>query len=284
MLGFLRKKQKEAGCGLFLRNFAEPQDSILKIASKEVVACSEDDRIIDVLASMLSGVRRVPVVGEQGEVKGIVSATDVLSFIGAGDKSKFFTNTGLSATVKKIMEGDVNCLTETDSIPVVLEFFKMNGKPIHPVTSQKKLHSVVSETDIVNLVSKPTGVSVSRIMSAKPIVIQEDYPVRDVAKMLCRGPYRRLPVVNNGVVMGIVTPYDILSHLNRNETLNTLAFESAPIKSIMNKDVAYVSPDADVYDAVRTMKIKKVSGLPVVDEDADLVGMISKRDIIEAMC
>jgi CBS domain-containing protein len=89
--------------------------------------------------------------------------------------------------------------------------------------------------------------------------------------------------VNNGAVTGIITPYDILSHLNRNEALNMLAFESGPIKGIMNKDVAYVSPGADVYDAVRVMKVKKVSGLPVVDEDAELVGMVSKRDIIEAM-
>jgi CBS domain-containing protein len=282
MFGFLKKK-KDAGCGLFLSSFAEPQDPVTKISSKEVVSCREDDRVIDVLASMLAGVRRVPVIGEQGEVKGIVSTTDVLSFIGGGDKFKLFTNTGLSATVKKIMESQVECLSDSDSIPVALEFFKTNGKPIHPVTSQKKLHSIVSETDIVNLVSKPTGVKVSGIMSQKPIVIQEDYPIRDVAKMLCRGPYRRLPVVNNGVVVGIVTPYDILSHLNRNGTLNTLAFESAPVKGIMNKDVAYVSPEADVCDAVRAMKVKKVSGLPVVDEDADLVGMISKRDIIEAM-
>jgi CBS domain-containing protein len=283
MLGFLRKKTKETGCGLFLNNFAEPQDSILKIASRDVVCCQEGDRVIDVLAAMLSGTRRVPVIGEQGELRGMVSATDVLNFIGAGEKSRLFTNTGLSAAVRKIMETDVSFLTEKDSIPVALELFKANGKPMHPVTSEDKLHSVVSESDVVNLVSKPTGVKVSQIMSAKPITVQENYPIRDVAKMLCRGPYRRLPVVSNGVVMGIVTPYDILSHLNRNEALNTLAFESGPIKGIMNKDVAYVSPDADVYDAVRMMKVKKVSGLPVVDEDAELVGMVSKRDIIEAM-
>ena len=283
MLGFLRKKPKETGCGLLLNNFAGPQDSVLNISSKEVVCCIEDDRIIDVLASMLSGTRRVPVVDEAGEIKGIVSATDVLDFMGAGEKGRLFTNTGLSATVRKIMESDVHCLADTDSIPVALEFFKTNGKPIHPVTAQKRLHSIVSETDIVNLVSKPTGVKASQLMSAKPMTVNEDYPIRDVAKMLCRGPYRRLPVVSNGVVMGIVTPYDVLSHLNRNGALNTLAFEAGPIKGIMNKDVAYVSPDADVYDAVKAMKVRKVSGLPVVDEDAELVGVISKRDIIEAM-
>jgi len=283
MLGFLRKK-KEAGCGLFLSSFAEPQDPVLKISSREVVCCREDDRIIDVLASMLAGVRRMPVVAEDGEVKGIISATDVLSFMGGGDKSKFFTNTGLSATVKKIMESGVECLSDSDSITVALEFFKTKGKPVHPVASQKKLHSVVSETDLVSIVSKPTGVQVSGIMSQKPMVIHEDYPIRDVAKMLCRGPYRRLPVVNNGVVMGIVTPYDILSHLNRNGALNTLAFEAGPVKAVMNKDVVSIHPGADVYEAVKAMKVRKVSGLPVVNEDADLVGVVSKRDIIQAMC
>lgn len=283
MLGFLRRKPKEMGCGLLLRNFSGPEDSVMRIASREVVFCRESDRIIDALACMLGGVRRVPVVGDNGEIKGIVSATDVLNFMGGGEKNRLFTNTGLSATIRKIMETGVDCLSDTDSIPVALEFFKTKGKPMHPVTSRKRLHSVVSETDIVNLVSKPTGVSVSQLMSAKPITVQEDQPIRDVASMLCRGPYRRLPVVNNGVVMGIVTPHDILSHLNRNEALNSLAFEDGPIKAIMNRDVVHVPPDVDVYDAVRIMKARKVSGLPVVDEDADLAGIISKRDIIQVM-
>jgi predicted transcriptional regulator len=282
MLGFLRKS-RPAGCGLFLSSFAEPQDPVLKIASREVVCCREDDRIIDVLASMLAGVRRIPVVAEDGEVMGIVSATDVLDFMGGGEKNRLFTNTGLSAAVRKIMEGHVECLSDSDSMTVALEFFKSKGKPVHPVASQRKLHSVVSETDLVSIVSKPTGVPVAGIMSQKPMVIQEDYPIRDVAKMLCRGPYRRLPVVNNGVVMGIVTPYDILSHLNRNGALNTLAFEAGPVKAVMNRDVASIHPGADVYDAVKAMKIRKVSGLPVVNEDADLVGMVSKRDMIQAM-
>jgi CBS domain-containing protein len=283
MFGFL-KKSKHAGCGLYLSSFAGPQDPVLKIASREVVCCREDDRVIDVLASMLAGVRRMPVVAEDGEVVGIVSATDVLSFMGAGEKSKLFTNTGLSATVKKIMETGVDCLSDSDSMAVALEFFKTKGKPVHPVASQRKLHSVVSETDLVSIVSKHTGVPVSGIMSQKPMVIQEDYPIRDVAKMLCRGPYRRLPVVNNGVVMGIVTPYDILSHLNRNGSLNGLALEAGPVKAVMNKDVVSIHPGADVYDAVKAMKVRKVSGLPVVNEDADLVGVVSKRDIIQAMC
>jgi CBS domain-containing protein len=282
MFGFLRKNQP-ASNGLLLRNYTDPQDSVLKIASKEVVSCTENDRVIDALSSMLAGVRRMPVTGDAGDVKGVVSSTDVLSFIGAGEKAKLFTNTGLSATVRKIMEQDVHCLAGTDSIPLALEFFKMHGKPIHPVTDQKKLRAVVSETDMVNLISRPTGFRVSQVMSQKPIVAHEDYSIYDVAKMLCRGPYRRLPIVNRGVVTGIVTPYDILSHLNRSESLNSLRLELSPIKAIMARNVASITPEADIYDAVRTMKLRKVSGMPVMDEDAELVGMISKRDIIQAM-
>ncbi len=281
MLGFFRKKENASG--LQLANLIGLQDSVMKIASKEVTFCTENDRIIDALATMLGGIRRLPVVNDAGEITGIVSSSDVLDFIGGGEKSKLFTNTGLSAVVKKIMSPNVQCLSSTDSIPVALEIFRMNGKPMHPVAENRKLSAVLSESDITHLVSKRCGVPVSAIMTRKPVYAQEDHSVFDVAKMLCRGPYRRLPVVNNGVVTGIVTPHDILAHLNRNGVLNMLSFEHGPVKAVMNKRIAVISPENDVSDAVALMKIRKASGLPVVDEDADLVGMVTKRDIINAM-
>lgn len=283
MFGFLKKKEAGNGYGLRLVDYVNPQDSVLQIASKEVVSCREDDRIIDVLASMLAGVRRMPVLGETGEIKGIVSSTDVLDFIGAGEKGKLFTNTGLSAIVKKIMSPCSQYLSATDSIPVALEFFKAHGMPIQPIASQKNLHAVISESDMVNIISRPTGMRVSHVMSQKPFMITEDYAIFDVAKMLCRGPYRRLPVVSKGVATGIVTPHDILSYLNRNESLNSIRLELSPIKSIMSKEVSHVSPEADVHEAVKIMKLKKVSGLPVVNEDMDMLGMLTKKDIIRIM-
>ncbi|MEM5812204.1 MAG: CBS domain-containing protein [Candidatus Aenigmatarchaeota archaeon] len=284
MLSLFRKKQtQESGCGLNITNFANPGDSVLRIASRGVLYSSENSGVIDALGYMLSGIRRLPVVDENERLTGIVSTTDVLDFIGGGEKHKLFSNTGLSAKVRKIMSPCIHFVSATDSIPVALEIFKESGKPIQPVMEDKKLVGVITETDIVNLMSKRTGVKVSDIMTRKPITVDRNKSVYDVARMLCRGPYRRLPVVNNGVLLGIVTPYDILSHLNSKEALNMLRFENSPIKEIMRKDVAYIRPDADIYEAVAMMKIKKVSGLPVVDEDADLLGMITKRDIINAM-
>ena len=136
---------------------------------------------------------------------------------------------------------------------------------------------------MVNIITRPTGMSVSQVMSGKPFTVTEDQTIFDVAKMLCRGPYRRLPVVNKSVVTGVVTPYDILSYLNRNESLNSLRLQVSPIKSIMNKGVSHVSPEADVHEAVKAMKVKKVSGLPVVNEDMDILGMLTKKDIIRIM-
>ena len=51
-------------------------------------------------------------------------------------------------------------------------------------------------------------------MRKKPFFVREDYPIFDVAKIMVRGPYRRLPVVKDGILTGIVTPYDILKYLN----------------------------------------------------------------------
>jgi acetoin utilization protein AcuB len=163
-----------------------------------------------------------------------------------------------------------------------MEIFKSNGKPMLPITDSGKVSAVVSESDMTHIVNKHCGVPVSRIMSRKPISASEDHSIFDVAKMLCRGPYRRLPIVNNGVVMGMVTPYDILSHLNRSESLNMLRFEHGSIKTVMNRNPVTIVEDADVSEAVAMMKVKKISGMPVVSEDADVVGMVTKRDIINA--
>lgn len=52
-------------------------------------------------------------------------------------------------------------------------------------------------------------------------------------------------------------------------------------KDIMTKKVITVSPDATLNDAAELMTKNNISGLPVVENDMTLVGIISESDIIE---
>jgi CBS domain-containing protein len=52
---------------------------------------------------------------------------------------------------------------------------------------------------------------------------------------------------------------------------------------VMSRYVATIAKDADIFDAIRMMVDGNITGMPVVDEDEMLVGMITERDVIRGL-
>ncbi len=52
-----------------------------------------------------------------------------------------------------------------------------------------------------------------------------------------------------------------------------------PVKSIMTTEVISVHPDTLIFDAIELLPKHKISGLPVVDEENNLVGIVTEKDI-----
>jgi CBS domain-containing protein len=48
----------------------------------------------------------------------------------------------------------------------------------------------------------------------------------------------------------------------------------------MNTGVITISPDEDVYEAMRMMALNNVTGLPVIEDDGTLLGIITEKDIL----
>ncbi len=55
------------------------------------------------------------------------------------------------------------------------------------------------------------------------------------------------------------------------------------VQDIMHTDVKVARPDTSVREVAIVMCFNKISGLPVVDENNDIVGVISEKDILKAM-
>jgi CBS domain-containing protein len=98
--------------------------------------------------------------------------------------------------------------------------------------------------------------------------------------------FRRLPIISDGKVMGIITTMDIMrffgsgdvfKHLRSGtiiQVLNTLALD------IATKPVASTVPEADVGQAAQTMHEKDIGALPVI-KTGKLVGIITERDFFK---
>jgi CBS domain-containing protein len=52
-------------------------------------------------------------------------------------------------------------------------------------------------------------------------------------------------------------------------------------RDIMTKDVLTVSPETSISELAKTLENRKIGGLPVVDKDGHLVGIITQSDLVE---
>src|SRR5690606_38512301 len=105
-----------------------------------------------------------------------------------------------------------------------------------------------------------------------------------IYRLMTEYQIRRLPVVENGRVIGIVTLGDVREAEPSDATslsiweMNYLLAKQK-VDSLMSKNPLTISPEATISEAARLMLEKKVSGLPVIDQNEKLVGIITESDV-----
>jgi CBS domain-containing protein len=120
-------------------------------------------------------------------------------------------------------------------------------------------------------------------MTPDPITIHSRTPLPDAHQIMVDRRIRRLPVVDDGVLTGIVTRGDIRG-AQPSEATSLSIYEvhylvsRLTVGQIMTKPVISVSPDATVQAAAALMLKHRIAGLPVV-EDGRVVGIITESDI-----
>jgi CBS domain-containing protein len=280
MFGFLKR-----GHGLFLENHSDTETPVGEVVRGTSHAIPEGETVSTALRLCLEGYRNIAVSDKDGKIfKGMVTSRSLLDFLGGGSLHQEFVarKEGLKTPVSRIMEKGVIQLDRNAGIGEALETFKRTGEDALPLVSKGRLDGVVTEGDVVRQLAGETGVRVWEVMTSKPVVAKINHPVSEVAGMLVRGGFRRLPVVRDDFLTGIVGASDILRYLNGNKKLRGLRKDRNEIQNAMNKVVESIGPGADVHEAARAMCEKGVCMLPVVDE-YQILGVLTHRDILDAM-
>jgi len=52
------------------------------------------------------------------------------------------------------------------------------------------------------------------------------------------------------------------------------------VKDIMTKEVVSARPDTPIYEAMRILRNNEITGMPVVEDDMTLVGVITEKDVL----
>ena len=115
--------------------------------------------------------------------------------------------------VKDIMSNDIVSLNSEDSIERAAQMMKQFDVGSIPVCNQEKLVGMVTDRDIT-LRSVAVGENgnqqkISDVMTSNPVTGSPDMDVHDAAKIMSEQQIRRLPIIQNNNLVGIVSLGDI---------------------------------------------------------------------------
>ena len=137
-------------------------------------------------------------------------------------------------------------------------------------------------------------ISVSDIMTVNVITVKKDADIHEVSKLLSENKISGLPVVDDeSRVIGIITEADVLSmagmkhghtfkDIIRHILGEPLSERKAGnrVKDVMTSPAITIKPDADIREVARILDERRIKRLPVVDDENQLIGIISRADIV----
>lgn len=117
-------------------------------------------------------------------------------------------------------------------------------------------------------------------MSSPVYVIEKNEPIQRARNLMFKYGIGRLPVLENGKLVGIVTKYDITNRLNQAAPeWRRRPIDKVPIQIVMTEKPITIYQDATMSQAAELMVENGISGLPV-EKDGEIMGVVTSRDMI----
>lgn len=121
-----------------------------------------------------------------------------------------------------------------------------------------------------------TGYMVCDAMTKKPIMVLPNTSVVECAKIMAKNHVGSLVVGRGKKLMGIITEQDIVRKIvARNQDV-----KKAKVEDYMEKRLVTVSPEVDIFAALKMMSEANIRHLPVMD-DSNMLGFITLKDILK---
>ncbi len=274
------------------------EGNIMSLARKLVITVPPTMQIKNAAELMIErGVRRLPVATPgTKKLMGIIRTRDIIDFLGGGEKFRivqeklkgnFFA--AANEPVRIIMSERVIHGTTDMSIIDAVKLLLQTGVGGIPILDEHgQIAGIVSERDFITYVPAKTGTPVSYYMTRHVITAEPELQIREAARRMISRGVRRLPVVRERELAGIVTSVDILRYFGTSKVFEHMLSQrvdeamSVGVEEIMTRDVLTVAPETDLGDATGLMCERGCGCVPVVERD-ELKGIITEHDLLELL-
>lgn len=173
---------------------------------------------------------------------------------------------------KDFMTSDVVHVEIPGNRDDVLKILKRTGISGVPVIKNKKIVGIITRKDLLR---KPEETQLGLLMTSKPVVINPNTDIREAARLLVTHKVRRLPVVEDGILVGLLSVADLIHAIAQMKIKEEIkdAFVSNTFALWENTPLPLVG---------RIMEISGVDAIPILNSDSVLQGIITERDLIRS--
>ncbi|HDH07299.1 MAG TPA: CBS domain-containing protein [Thermoproteales archaeon] len=241
------------------------------------------------------GVRHAPIIDPQNKfLRGMVSAKDLVNFLGGGLKKRIIDEKYGGDAYKALTEEPVYSIKYDppfvylhDTLATVVTTMMERDIGALPVLDEENhVVGIISEKHIANLFAETNMmIKVREVMSSPVITHSPLDPLIEGMKTMISNDIRRLVLVKENRLEGIVTIKDVIRYFAQNDTQEKLRkglyreVIRTPLQYLSKKEVIYIDPEADVGEALKKMRQHRIGALPVLEEE-NLVGIITERDLL----
>lgn len=116
-------------------------------------------------------------------------------------------------------------------------------------------------------------------MTRRVVIAAPSMSLSEAWSLMRQCRFRHLPVVDEGLLLGIVSDRDVLAWATRAES-GAMDVPDTTLMKVMTPAPYVCRPDTHVADLVRIMTEQKIDAVPVVDAADRLVGLVTSTDLL----
>lgn len=174
--------------------------------------------------------------------------------------------------IRDIMTKDVTHATVPGSRDDVLTIFKEKQVSGVPVVKGGRLVGIITRKDMLQ---HPEEDQIALLMTRNPVTIDPDADVSLAASLILEKGIRRLPVVTDDQLLGIVTITDIV------RVIADLGIKGK-LESVVENGVISIWDNTPLSVAGKIMELAHIGASPAISSEEELSGIVTDKDLINA--
>ena len=262
-----------------------------KLYSTPVFSLSPNSSVFEALQKMQAEFVKRLVITEGSKPLGIITERDINKFL-EDDKT---TRAIDEIPIKHLMQKNIVLITDGLEDDFYQCSSKMDNLKIGSVILVDKngdLSGIISRTDVVKSYANVFGGKyiVKDYMSSKIVTCRKLDSLKFALSLMNQNKVSRLVVTDeNGFAIGLITTNTLLTHSDyftkghtRSRDYLLPLNKDASVNDLLEGNLVTIGEDEDLAKASSLMINHKISGIPVIDSNQNLIGLVSKTDIVKA--